>query len=195
MKIETKFNVGDEVFVCQKHSKCERVTCKICMGKGNVLINGKYFQCPECYGNKITDGEWTTTYTAEKRIIVKVVTSTTNNNGDIQVHIKYIVRENNPNYGKRDRSIAEFRNIIFYTLEEAEYRCKELNGEIIRIPNAMIINEFADKIKVSPAEIIKWLFLRGKVVSNNSEIWFEDMREFADKYGFICEKEGMSVNE
>jgi len=129
MKIETKFNVGDEVFVCQKHSKCERVTCKICNGKGNVLISGKYFQCPECYGNKITDGEWTTTYTAEKRIIVKIVTSTTNNNGNVQVHIKYIVRENNPNHGKRDRSIAEFRNTIFYTKEEAEARCTELMEE------------------------------------------------------------------
>ena len=59
----------------------------------------------------------------------------------------------------------------------------------ISIPDFMIIKEFAEKIEVRPAEIIKWLFLRGKVVNFKSEIGFEDMREFADKYGIICEKE------
>jgi len=59
----------------------------------------------------------------------------------------------------------------------------------ISLPDSMTVKEFADKILVRPAEIIKWLFLRGKVVTFNSEICFEDMREFADQYGFICEKE------
>ena len=60
----------------------------------------------------------------------------------------------------------------------------------ISIPDFMAIKEFAEKIEVRPAEIIKWLFLRGKLAASvNSEIWFEDMREFADKYGIICEKE------
>ena len=66
----------------------------------------------------------------------------------------------------------------------------------ISIPDFMAIKEFAEKIEVRPAEIIKWLFLRGKLAASvNSEIWFEDMREFADKYGIICEKEGISENE
>lgn len=59
----------------------------------------------------------------------------------------------------------------------------------ISIPDSMIIEEFADKILVYPAEIIKWLFLRGKIVNFKSEIGFEDMKGFADQYGFICEKE------
>ena len=59
----------------------------------------------------------------------------------------------------------------------------------ISVPDSMVIKEFADKIEVLPAEIIKWLFLRGKVESLRSEISFEDMKEFADQYGFICEKE------
>lgn len=63
----------------------------------------------------------------------------------------------------------------------------------IRIPDSMIIEEFADKILVRQAEIIRWLFLRGKVVNFKSEIGFEDMREFADQYGFICEKVGESA--
>ena len=60
----------------------------------------------------------------------------------------------------------------------------------ISIPDYMTIWEFADKMEVRPPDIIKWLFLRGKIVPNlDSEISFEDMREFADQYGFICEKE------
>lgn len=59
----------------------------------------------------------------------------------------------------------------------------------INIADVMTIKEFADRILVRPAEIIKWLFLRGKVLNFNSEIGFDDMKEFADGYGFICEKE------
>ena len=59
----------------------------------------------------------------------------------------------------------------------------------ISIPEYMTIREFADRILVCPAEIIKWLFLRGKIKDFDSEISFDDMKEFADGYGFICEKE------
>lgn len=39
-------------------------------------------------------------------------------------------------------------------------------------------------------EIIKRLFLRGKIANGfDSEISFDDMKEFADGYGFICEME------
>lgn len=57
----------------------------------------------------------------------------------------------------------------------------------ISIPKFMTIREFADRILVRPAEIIKWLFLRGKIRQLNSIIEFDDMKEFADRYGFICE--------
>ncbi len=60
----------------------------------------------------------------------------------------------------------------------------------IILSDFMIIKEFAEKIGIHPAEIIKWLFLRGKIVNFKSAICFDDMKEFADKYGFICEKGG-----
>ena len=60
----------------------------------------------------------------------------------------------------------------------------------ISVPDSMEIREFADKIDVRLAGIIKWLFLRGKVTNIKSVIEFDDMKEFADKYGFICEREG-----
>lgn len=65
----------------------------------------------------------------------------------------------------------------------------------ISIPEFMTIEEFADRILVRPAEIIKWLFLRGKIANGfDSEINFDDMKEFADRYEFICEKEGTGKN-
>lgn len=65
----------------------------------------------------------------------------------------------------------------------------------INIPDYMTIKEFADRISVKPAEIIKWLFLRGKVKRLDSEIGFDGMKEFADGYGFICEREAVGKNE
>ena len=60
----------------------------------------------------------------------------------------------------------------------------------INVPDSMAIREFAKKMEIRPAEMIKWLFLHGKGATNfDSEICFEDMREFADQYGFICERE------
>lgn len=65
----------------------------------------------------------------------------------------------------------------------------------ISIPEFMTIMDFADRILVRPAEIIKWLFLHGKIADFKSPICFDDMKEFADGYGFICEKEGKSIDE
>ena len=126
MHIETKFNIGDKVFVCQNNGGYERETCKICKGNGHVVISGKSFKCPECQGVKYTNSKRTNNFTPVQGEIVKVVTSTTINNGNVQLHVKYIIKECNKNHGKKDRSIAEYRNIIFYSLEEAELRCKEL---------------------------------------------------------------------
>jgi len=183
MKIETKFNVGDVVYVCSNDSTYEKEPCKICEGIGVISIKAETFCCPKCHGDKFTNTKRVNRFIPEIRTIRKVVVSISNNNGNIQIHTRY---ETNTKY---HGSIAEYKNIIFITEEQAEYRCKELNGEIVKLPNAMIVKDFADKIKVSPAEIIKWLFLKGKIVLNNSEIWFDDMKEFVDKYGFICEKE------
>lgn len=60
----------------------------------------------------------------------------------------------------------------------------------IYIPSSITIREFADKIEVRPAEIIRWLFIQGKGANNfDSVMYFKDMKEFADQYGFICERE------
>lgn len=184
MKIETKFNVGDIVYVCKNNGTYEKEPCKICEGTGNVTLKSKPFCCPECHGKKFTYTKKANKFIPEKRTIRKVILSVSENNGTMQIYTRYGTKT----HGNRDRSVEDYKNIMFATKEDAEYRCKELNGEIIKIPNAMIIKDFTEKIGVKPAEIIKWLFLRGKIANFNSEIGFDDMKEFADGYGFICEK-------
>ncbi len=185
MKIETKFNVGDDVYVCKNNGTHGKEPCKICEGTGVISIKDETFCCPKCHGNKFTNTKRINRFIPEKRTIRKVIVSVSENNGNMQMYTRYETKT----HGNRDRSVADYRNIMFTTKEEAVYRCKELNGEIVKLPNAMIVKDFAEKIELKPAEIIKWLFLRGKVKQLDSEIGFDDMKEFADGYGFICEKE------
>ena len=58
----------------------------------------------------------------------------------------------------------------------------------IYVPNYMTIRKFAEKIEIRPAEIIKWLFLRGRIANYDTGIYFEEMRDFGEQYGFVCEK-------
>lgn len=132
MKIETKFNVGDVVHVCKNNSTYEEEQCKICEGTGIIILKGKAFCCPECHGNKFTRTKKITRYIPEHRMIRKIVTSVSENNGNIQIYTRYETKT----HDNRDKSVVEYKNIMFATKEEAEYRCKELNGEIIKIPNA-----------------------------------------------------------
>ena len=68
---------------------------------------------------------------------------------------------------------------------------KEDPNEIktITIPEKMTIKELADKMKLQPSAIIKKLFLKGQMVTMNSDITFEDAEEIALEFNFICEQE------
>jgi hypothetical protein len=52
MQIETKFNIGDEIFVIDHHRKSIFINCEICNGIGIVKIKNKEYECPECKGKK-----------------------------------------------------------------------------------------------------------------------------------------------
>ena len=57
--------------------------------------------------------------------------------------------------------------------------------EII-IPERLTIKEFAAKLKLQPSTIVKKLFLKGELVTLNSEITFEKAEEIALEYDVIC---------
>ena len=53
----------------------------------------------------------------------------------------------------------------------------------------MTIKEFADKIGVPVNQMIKKMFLAGKMVNVNSDIEFEEAAEIALEYNIIAEEE------
>ena len=59
----------------------------------------------------------------------------------------------------------------------------------ITLPETMTIKEFADKLKIQPANVVKKLFLQGKMVTINQEISFEEAEELALEYNVIAELE------
>ena len=66
---------------------------------------------------------------------------------------------------------------------------KEDEIKTIIIPEIITIKELADKMKKPSAAVIKKLFLKGKVVSINQEISFEEAEEIALGFNCIAEKE------
>ena len=113
MQIETKFNVGDTVYVCKNNSTKDLETCKICDGKGEITIKDVSFCCPKCHGGKFTYSKKVKKFVPEKRIIKKVIVSVTENNGNTQIFEKYDCETPS---GK-NRSVALYRNIMFASIE------------------------------------------------------------------------------
>ena len=66
---------------------------------------------------------------------------------------------------------------------------KEETIKTITIPESLSIKELADKMKVQPSAIVKMLFLKGTVVTINTDIDFDTAEEIALEYNCICEKE------
>ena len=59
----------------------------------------------------------------------------------------------------------------------------------IILPEFLTIRELADKMKLQPSDIVKKLFLQGKVVTVNQEIGFETAEEIALEFNYIAEQE------
>ena len=59
----------------------------------------------------------------------------------------------------------------------------------IVLPEKMTIKDFADKLKLQPANVVKKLFMQGKMVTINQEITFEEAEELALEYNVIAELE------
>ena len=61
--------------------------------------------------------------------------------------------------------------------------------KVITLPEVITIKDLADKMKIQSSQIIKKLFLQGKVVTVNEEISYEEAEEIAVEYDILCEKE------
>ena len=59
----------------------------------------------------------------------------------------------------------------------------------IELPETVTIKELADKMKIPEVEIIKKLFLEGKMLNVNSDITYDEAEEIALEYDILCEHE------
>ena len=109
-------------------------------------------------------------------------------------------RNNNNNNKRQDRDKLGKKQENFINLEKnggkkkhapQPQKPKEDPNEIktITIPEKLTIKELSDAMKVQPSVIIKNLFMKGKMVTMNNEVSFEEAEEIALEFNFICEQE------
>ncbi|WP_443598070.1 translation initiation factor IF-2, partial [Agathobacter sp.] len=75
--------------------------------------------------------------------------------------------------------------------QQPKVQPKEDENEIktISLPEKITIRDLADKMKVQPSAIVKKLFMKGEMVTVNSEVDFAAAEEIALEFNFICEEE------
>ena len=59
----------------------------------------------------------------------------------------------------------------------------------IILPESLTVTELAEKMKITPAALVKALFMKGTMLTINAEITFDQAEEIALEYNIICEKE------
>lgn len=57
------------------------------------------------------------------------------------------------------------------------------------LPDYITIKQLAEMMKKTPAQLVKELFLKGRVVTLNTEVEFETAEEIALEYDILCERE------
>ena len=78
----------------------------------------------------------------------------------------------------------ETRKPVQKPVEKPEEKIK-----VITIPEKITIKDLGKEMHVSPADIVKKLFLSGKIVTLNDEVEYEMAEEIAMEYDILCEKE------
>ena len=100
----------------------------------------------------------------------------------------YNAYSNGPKHNKKNKQNNKKTNIQPPKPQQPkEEKVDEIRNIIL--PNPCTMKELADACKVTPAVIIKKLFLDGKMVTINTEFSFEDAAEIAMDYNCIAEEE------
>lgn len=111
INIQTKFNIGQEVYIIQKARSKE--PCAACNGEGHIIIDGNRFSYDMCR----TDGKVSKIkYETRKKVID-------------DVRVLNTLKTNIVRYGFKNGAVYTEKN-VFATQEEAETRCNELNKEV-----------------------------------------------------------------
>ncbi len=97
-------------------------------------------------------------------------------------------RNNNDRTGKNQEN---FRNLSRKneTHKKPEVQKVEEQIKMIVLPDVITLKDLSDKMKMKPSDLIKKLFLKGKMLTPNSELSYEEAEEIALEYEILCEKE------
>ena len=101
-------------------------------------------------------------------------------------------RKNNKNSGHEDLFYGKGQKNNTKKKPAGQPKKPEKKEETIKniiIPESLTVRELGEKMKVSASEIIKKLFLQGKVVTVNQEIDFDQAEEIALEFNCIAELE------
>ncbi len=93
---------------------------------------------------------------------------------------------NNNNYSSKKKDNQKKSN-----LQPPAPKAKPVVEKVtnITLPETVTIKELGDLMKISPAEIIKKLFMSGKLVTLNTDITYDEAEEIALEYDILCEHE------
>jgi len=92
----------------------------------------------------------------------------------------------------RKKDLEGKENLKFASGQMKKPKKEEKAEDTIRqliLPDSLTIKELADKMKVQPSNVVKKLFLQGKVVTINQEIDYDAAEEIALEFNCICEHE------
>lgn len=59
----------------------------------------------------------------------------------------------------------------------------------IKLPDHLTIRELAERMKIQPSDIIKKLFLKGQIITLNTDVDYDQAEEIALEYEILCEHE------
>ena len=96
---------------------------------------------------------------------------------------KDVAFEQNEKRENRNRSGRFIKPVV----EKAE--APEEQIKVITIPEKLTIGDLAEAMHLKAAELIKKLFLAGKMMTVNSEVTYEEAENIAADYEILCEKE------
>ena len=98
----------------------------------------------------------------------------------------------NDNRKKVRKNEEEKENLKFSQNQAHKKKQQEKKEEVIKtiqLPETISIRNLADKLKVTPAELVKKLFLQGKLVTVNDDLEYEAAETIALEYNVLCEPE------
>lgn len=105
--------------------------------------------------------------------------------GEEEEVVEVVERKNKKHKKKKGRRT----DFVVKTVEAGPAVIEEDGMKIIKVKGEITLGDFAERLKVNSAEIIKKLFLKGQMLTINSPLPFELAEELAMDYDALVEKE------